>query len=235
MLRTKAGNTGNNKIGSKTVNNIESANTSNYQLTKKQHDKNKKQIELKSKIDIPIDDNNRAFKKERLKQIVIKEELNVTYNQLREESKKFHRVQSKSREKTHKKTLSEIPKTNSNLDTSEQEDEDEAMFSVSYNNRLNNKNNKFMNLRKKNEILTYENDSLLEENLNKKKKSLVDYSKSDANNNTSQGYNYLNYSKQINPVIISKGLITENFSTDKMDNLMTDEVFMKDQSKTYIT
>ena len=231
MLRTKTGIAGNTKIASKTINNLESANTSNYQLTKKQHDKNKKQIELKSKIDIPIDDNNRAFKKEKLKQFVIKEELNVTYNQFREESKKMQRVHSKSREKIHKKTLSEIPKTMSNLDTSEQEEEDEGMFSVSYNNRLNNKNNRFMNLRKKNEILTYENDSLQDENHSKKKKGQVDYSKSDINNTTSQGYNLLNYSKQINPVMMSKGLITENFSTDKLDNLMTDEVFMKDHSK----
>ena len=68
MLRQKIGMPINSKMASKTINNIESSKTSNYQITKKQHDKNKKQIELKSKIDIPIDDHNRAIKKEKIKQ-----------------------------------------------------------------------------------------------------------------------------------------------------------------------
>jgi hypothetical protein len=234
MLRSKTGMSNNTKVTSKTINNIESIPTSNYQLVKKQNEKNKKQIELKSKIDIPIDDHNRVIKKEKIKQLIIKEENNLIINP-REESKKSGYQHSKSKEKQHKKTLSEVPKTISNLDTSEQEDEDDAMFSISYNNRNHNKNTKFMNLKKKNEALTYENDSLFEENLPKKKKNFADYAKTDVNNSNSQGYNLLNYSKQISPVIRSKGPPSDNISTDKIDNLMTDEVFMRDQSNILFT
>lgn len=234
MLRQKIGMPINSKMASKTINNIESSKTSNYQITKKQHDKNKKQIELKSKIDIPIDDHNRAIKKEKIKQLLIKDEshINQGYNQVREETKRANL--SKSKEKVHKKTLSEIPKTMSNLDTSEQEDEeeDEELISVSYNNRLQHKNTKFMNLKKKNEALTYENASLFEEPLGKKK-VLGDYSKTDMNQNSSKGYNLLNYSKQISPFLKSKRPTTENnnLSTEKIENLITDYVFMKDQSR----
>ena len=235
MLRSKNGMFNNTKIASKTANNIDSSNTSNYQITKKQHDKNKKQIELKSKIDIPIDDHNIAIKKEKIKQLVIKEEPqnHNMYNQTREESKRGNNI-SKSKEKVHKKTLSEIPKTISNLDTSEQEDDDDVMISVSYNNRLHNKNTKFMNLKKKNEALTNENDSLFEEKI-KKNKINGDYSKTDINNNNnSKGYNLLNYSKQISPFLKPKRPTSENnISSDKMENLMTDDAFMKDQSKYY--
>ena len=232
MIRGKPGVVNTVKMASKTINNIETSNTSNYQLAKKQHEKNKKQIELKSKIDIPIDDHNRAIKKEKIKQLVIKEEPNVSYNPIKEESKKaVISLVSKSKEKTHKKTLSEVPKTISNLDTSEQEEEDEVMFSVSYNNRMNNKNTKFMNLKKKNEAVTYENDSLFEENFGKKKKIVGDYAKTDVNNTTSQGYNLLNYSKHISPVLKSKRPTSENLSIDRIDNLMTDDAFMKDQRK----
>ena len=220
MNRPKTGTTTNGKIGSKTISNIESTNTSSYQITKK-HDKNKKQIELKSKIDIPINDHNR--KKTEQKSIYLKDDSQnkIIYVQPREESKKENKS-SKSKEKGHKKTLSEVPKTISNLDTSEQEDEDDALFSVSYNNKLlNNKNNKYMNLKKKNDPLTYENDSLFEENI---KKSKANNSKTDVINNQN---------KKISPLKTNKKMTSEYVSNEKTDNLVTDDAFTKDQSNNF--
>lgn len=232
MLRPKSGMASNTKVTSKTVNNLESIPTSNYQLVKKQNEKNKKQIELKSKIDIPIDDSTRLLKKEKIKQILIKEETKLLIQPVKEESKKSIPANSKSKEKAHKKTLSEIPKTISNLDTSEQEEDDDVMFSVSYNNRIHNKNTKFMNLKKKNDAMTYENDSLYEDNIPKKKRPVDEYAKTDINNTTYQGYNVLNFSKHVSPVIKSHRPPSENLSTDKgIDPLITEEGNLKDQSK----
>ena len=223
MIRPKTGLSNNARMASKTINNINTTNTSNYQISKKQNDKNKKQIELKSKIDIPIDDHNTEIKKEKIKQLIQDE------FKRREESKRGYNI-SKSKEKVHLKTLSEIPKTMSNIDTSEHEDEHEDLISVSYNNRLHNKNSKFMNLKKKNENLTLENESIIEENSKKKTKILVDYSKTDTSHsqNKTKGYNLLNYRKHISPFLKSK--ITE-IEAEKIENLVTDDVFMKDHSR----
>jgi len=87
-----------------------------------------------------------------------------------------------------------------------------------------------MNLKKKNQALTYENDSIYEEKeiFMKSTKTNI-YSKTDVTQHNTPNYNLISYSKNVSPVLKSKKVTNENISTEKIDHFVTEEVFLKDQ------
>ena len=137
------------KCPSKKVVTIDLSHNADYQSIKynfmnsfKKNDK-KKQIELKSKIDIQMNNNKGITHKsdKLLKRIVVGSPV-VNLN-LQEDKKNVLPSFSMSKEK-HKKTISEIHYNLSNLETSEKEDEEEKV--IKYSNTCR-KTSKLINLK----------------------------------------------------------------------------------------